>query len=233
VKIDSTTFFAELIGTLVLVFAGCGAVVFCGPSFTMLGIALGFGLSLMAMVYLLGPISGCHLNPAVSLAFLIKGKMDFSTFVSYVVAQVIGAAVAGALLLTICSFHTNGFDIHAVSHYSFAVNGYGVHSPAQFGLVSCLLMEVILTALFVWVVLGTGRSGFPKGFEGLVIGLALVLVHLVGIQVTGTSVNPARSLGVAIYKGGDALRQIWLFIVAPLMGSVIAVVLDRVFAPKK
>ena len=232
-KIDSSTFFAELIGTFVLVFAGCGAIIFCGPSFTMVGIALGFGFSLMAMVYLLGPICGCHLNPAVSFAFLLRGKMDFSAFLSYVVAQVMGAAVAGALLLFICSFHVNGFDVHAISHYSFAVNGYGVHSPAQFGLVSCLAMEILLTALFVWVVLGTGRTSFPKGFEGLVIGLALVLVHLVGIQVTGASVNPARSLGVAIYKGGDALRQVWLFIVAPLVGGALAVILDRTFTVKK
>ncbi len=232
-KIDSSTFFAELIGTLVLVFGGCGAVIFCGPTFSVIGIALGFGLSLMAMVYLVGPVSGCHLNPAVSLAFFLKKKISATTFAGYVLAQVVGAAVAGALLLIICSFHTSGFDIHAISHYSFAVNGYGVHSPAQFGLVSCLLMEVIITALFVWVVLGTTRTSFPKGFEGLVIGLALVLVHLIGVQVTGASVNPARSLGVAIYKGSEALQQVWLFIVAPLVGSVLAVVLDKVITSGK
>jgi aquaporin Z len=232
VKLNNSTFFAELIGTLVLVFSGCGAVIFCGSSFTIISIALAFGLSLMTMIYILGPISGCHLNPAVSFAYFLRGKISFVTFTGYTVAQFIGAAIAGALLLTICSFHTNGFDVHAISHYAFAVNGYGIHSPAQFGLVSCFLMETILTSVFIWIILGTGHASFPRGLEGLVIGFSLIMIHLIGTRVTGTSVNPARSFGVALYKGGEALHQLWLFVAAPLAGSVVAVILDLAIGKK-
>jgi aquaporin Z len=225
-------FIAELFGTMVLVMGGCGAVIFGGPTLSNLAISFAFGLTVITMAYTIGHVSGCHLNPAISLAMFLLKKIDASRFIQYIIAQFIGAAVGGAILLLMCHFHVQGFNIDELHSFGFASNGYGVHSPGHYGLVSCFISEVALTALFAWIVLGTTRTGFPAGFGGLVAGLALVMVHLVGIQITGTSVNPARSFGVAIYKGSDALRQLWLFILAPLMGAVLSTFLYKLTSQK-
>jgi aquaporin Z len=232
VEKTSQAFMAELFGTMVLVLGGCGAVIFGGPTLSNLAISLGFGLTVITMAYTIGHISGCHLNPAISLAMFLSNKIDASRLIQYIVAQFIGAAVGGAILLVMCHFHVQDFNIDELHSFSFASNGYGVHSPGHYGLASCFICEVILTALFAWVVLGTTRASFPAGFGGLVAGLALVMVHLVGIHITGTSVNPARSFGVAVYKGGDALSQLWLFIVAPLMGAILSTFLYKLTSQK-
>ena len=228
----SQAFLAELFGTMVLVLGGCGAVIFGGPTLSNLTIALAFGLSVITMAYTIGHVSGCHLNPAISLAMFLTNKIYASRLIQYIMAQCIGAAIGGAILLVMCHFHVQGFNIDELHSFGFASNGYGAHSLGHYGLVSCFICEVVLTALFAWIVLGTTRASFPQGFGGLVAGLALVMVHLIGIQITGTSVNPARSLGVAIFKGGDALSQLWLFIVAPFMGAILSTFLYKLTAQK-
>ena len=210
---------AELVGTFVLVFGGCGAAVLAGAKIGNIGVALAFGLSLLAMVYTIGPISGCHINPAVTLGLLLTKKMDARDAVGYVVAQVIGAILAAGLLLVIAKGVPGGYDPAVVG---FAANGYGLHSPGHYGLGAAFLAEVILTFFLVLTVLGATDIKAPVGFAGLAIGLVLTLIHLVGIPVTNTSVNPARSIGPALFVGGWALSQLWLFIVAPLIGAAIA-----------
>ena len=210
---------AELVGTFVLVFGGCGAAVLAGAKIGYLGVALAFGLSLLAMVYAIGPISGCHINPAVTLGLLLTKKMDQRDALGYVVAQGIGAILAAGLLLVIAKGVPGGYD-PAVA--GFAANGYDAHSPGHYGLGAAFLTEVVLTFFLVLTVLGATDVKAPVGFAGLAIGLVLTLIHLVGIPVTNTSVNPARSIGPALFVGGWALSQLWLFIVAPLIGAAIA-----------
>ena len=209
---------AEFIGTFVLTFVGCGAAAVSGGVegvLGVLGIAMAFGLSIVAMAYSIGNISGCHINPAVSLAMLVSKKMSGKDFVGYVVAQVIGALAAAGLLMTIgkmCSPVITGLG----------TNGYGDASFVHLNMTGALIVEVVLTFIFVLVILGvTSRDNFAS-VAGLVIGLALAFVHIIGIPLTGTSVNPARSLGPAIFAGGEALSQVWVFIVAPLVGGLIA-----------
>ncbi len=210
---------AELLGTFVLVFGGCGSAVLAADHIGYLGVALAFGLSLLAMAYAIGLISGCHINPAVTLGLLLAGKFSAKDVAGYVVGQVLGGTLAAGLLLVIVKGREAGYD-PAVA--GFAANGYGAHSPGGYGFASAFLAEVILTAFLVITVLGATDIKAPVGFAGIPIGLVLVLIHLVGITVTNTSVNPARSIGPALFVGGWALSQLWLFIVAPLIGAALA-----------
>lgn len=212
---------AEFIGTFTLVLGGCGAAVLAAPGpdgIGRLGVAFAFGLSVLAMAYAIGPFSGAHLNPAVTVGLTTAGRFPGRDVVPYVVAQVAGAVVASFAILLIAKGQA-GFDVQASG---FAANGYGAHSPGGFGLGSALLAEVILSFLFVLVVLGATARSAPIGFAGIAIGLALTLVHLVGIPITNTSVNPARSTGPALFVGGWALAQLWMFWVAPLAGGLLA-----------
>jgi aquaporin Z len=217
-------YLAESVGTFVLVFGGCGSAVLAGEKIGFLGVSLAFGLSLLAMVYTIGPISGCHINPAVTVGLLLSKKLDARYALGYVVAQVLGAVVGAGVLLMIAKGLPGGYDPAAAG---LAANGYGEHSPGHYGLVAALLVEIVLTAFLVLTVLGATDSNAPVGFAGIPIGFVLVLIHLVGIPVTNTSVNPARSIGPALFVGGWALSQLWLFVIAPLIGAVLAAGLYR------
>ena len=210
---------AELVGTFVLVFGGVGSAVLAGGHIGFLGVAFAFGLSLLAMVYTIGPISGCHINPAVTLGVLLAKKMDAKDAIAYVIAQIVGAIIAAAFILFIARGVAGGYD---PSVAGLGANGYGLHSPGQYSLAAAFVAETVLTMFLVLTVLGSTDIKAPVGFAGLAIGLVLTLIHLVGIPITNTSVNPARSIGPAIFVGGWALEQLWLFIIAPLIGAAIA-----------
>lgn len=211
-------FAAELFGTLVLVFFGCGAAVLGGFEIIgQLGIALAFGLAIIAMAYGIGPISGCHVNPAVSLAVFIAGRMSARETGLYWAAQFIGA-VAGAALVGVIA--QTGFA-------NLGQNGFDAASPGGYGLAAGAVFEVVATAIFVVVILGVTGAGGDRAFAGLAIGLTLAVIHIVGIQVTGVSVNPARSFGPAVLVGGEALAQLWLFIIAPSAGAALGALLFR------
>ncbi len=214
---------AEFIGTFCLVLIGCGSAVIAGQHIGFLGISFAFGLAVLAMVYAIGGISGCHINPAVSVAMLVAGKQRLKDTVFYVIAQCLGGIAAAAVLYLIAS----GLPGYSVAANGLGQNGFGVHSPGGYSLVACLVAEVVLTALFLFTILGATSARAPAGFAGIPIGLSLVFVHLVGIPITGTSVNPARSLGPAVFAGSGALSQLWLFIVAPLAGGIIAALVWR------
>jgi aquaporin Z len=218
---DMKRYLAEFVGTFVLVFASCGSAVLAGEKIGPVGISLAFGLSLLAMVYAIGPISGCHINPAVTLGIVITKKMDAKYAPGYVAAQILGAIVAAAVLLLIAKGVPGGYDPSSAAGF-FAANGYAEHSPGHYNLTSAFVAEVVLTFFLVFTVLGATDIRAPVGFAGIAIGLVLTLIHLVGIPVTNTSVNPARSIGPAVFVGGWALSQLWLFIVAPLIGAGLA-----------
>ncbi|HKN17528.1 MAG TPA: aquaporin Z [Candidatus Sulfotelmatobacter sp.] len=211
---------AEFFGTFWLVFGGCGAALFSaafpalGIGFT--GVALAFGLTVVTMVYAVGHISGGHFNPAISLGLVVGKRFSASDLLPYVIAQVAGGIAAAGVLFVIASGNAN-FDVHA----GFASNGYGLHSPGGYTALSAFVAEVVLTAFFLIVVMGSTDSRAPKGFAALAIGLCLTLIHLICIPVTNTSVNPARSTGPAIFAGGWALQQLWMFWVAPLLGGAL------------
>jgi aquaporin Z len=213
-------YIAEFVGTFVLVFGGCGSAVLAGDKIGFAGVSFAFGLSLLAMAYSIGHVSGCHINPAVTLGLFLTKKMDRKDLAGYWVAQVLGAIVGAAVLLVIAKGLPGGYDPAALG---FAANGYGDHSPGHYGLGAALLTEIVLTFFLVLTVIGATDVKAPVGFAGVPIGLVLVLIHLVGIPVTNTSVNPARSIGPALFVGGWALQQLWLFVLAPLVGSVLAV----------
>jgi len=212
---------AEMLGTLTLVFIGCGSAVLAGEYIGFAGISLAFGLAVLAMVYAIGGISGCHINPAITIAMLAAGKMKARDAVLYVIMQCIGAIIAAGILLAIAS----GRAGYTVAANGLGQNGYGAHSPAGYALGACLIAEIVLTAIFLLVVFGSTSERAPKGFAGVAIGFALAFIHLVGIPITGTSVNPARSLGPAVFAGGAALSQLWLFIAAPIIGALIAAII--------
>lgn len=219
-------YLAELIGTMVLVLMGCGSAVIAGQYIGYEGIAFAFGLAVVAMVYAIGGVSGCHINPAISISMLIAGKISVKDTVLYVVFQCIGAVVGAGILYGIVA----GTSSAAITN--LGQNGFGSASPAGYSLVSALIAEIVFTFIFVLVVHGSTHERVPKGFAGLAIGLTLVLVHLVGIPIDGTSVNPARSLGPAVFVGfanGTALSQLWLFWVAPIIGGILAAVVWKVF----
>ncbi|RLI49107.1 aquaporin Z [Candidatus Bathyarchaeota archaeon] len=215
---DVKKYVAELVGTFVLVFMGCGSAVLAGEYIGFVGISFAFGLSVVAMVYTIGGVSGCHINPAISISMLAAGKMKLKDTVIYIVMQCIGAII-GAIVLYGVAVGKPGYTI-AVN--GLGQNGYGVASPGSFSMVSGFIVEVILTFIFLLVIHGSTSNKTPKGFAGIAIGLSLVLIHLVSIPVTGTSVNPARSLGPAVIVGGIALNQLWLFWVAPIIGGLLA-----------
>jgi aquaporin Z len=209
---------AEFVGTFVLVLGGVGAAVIAGEQIGNLGVAFAFGLSLLAMAYAVGPISGCHINPAVTMGMLVSRKIDISEAVRYWIAQVLGAIVAAAVLLIIANSRKGGYD---AGQMGLGANGYGDHSPGGYSLGGAFLAEAILTAFLIFTVLAATDRLANVAFAGIPIGLVLTLIHLVGIPITNTSVNPARSIGPALFVGGWALSQLWLFIVAPLVGALI------------
>ncbi|RIK98430.1 MAG: aquaporin Z [Proteobacteria bacterium] len=221
---------AEAIGTFWLTFGGCGAAIFAA-GFPQLGIgfagvALAFGLTVLTMAYAIGHISGCHLNPAVTVGLAAGGRFPNAQVIPYIVAQVVGAIVAAAVLYWIAS-GAPGFD----AAKGFAANGYGEHSPGKYGLGSAFVAEVVLTAAFLFVIMGATHGRAPAGFAPIAIGLALTLIHLICIPITNTSVNPARSTGPALFAGTWALQQLWLFWLAPLIGGVIGGVVYRWLSP--
>ena len=211
-------YISEFIGTCVLVLFGCGTAVVTGAD--VVATSLAFGLSIVAMAYVIGNISGCHVNPAVSLAMLINKKMDVKEFCLYVVSQVLGAFFGVALLKMILAGTLMGTE-------ALGANGYGKLSASGISLVSAILVEVILTFVFIYTILGVTSDDKKGAVAGIVIGLTLTFVHLIGINLTGTSVNPARSLAPAVFLGGEALKQVWVFILAPFAGSAIAAVVYK------
>ncbi len=219
-------YLAEFIGTFWLVLGGCGSAVLAagipGVGIGYLGVSLAFGLTVVTMAYAIGPISGCHLNPAVSVGLCVAGRLEKKDLLPYIVSQVLGAIVAGGVLFLIASGNAN-FDVSA----GFATNGYGAHSPSGYGMVSALVCEIVMTLIFLFVILGSTDEDAPKGMAPLAIGLCLALIHLISIPVTNTAVNPARSTGVAVYVGGWAISQLWLFWVAPIVGAVLGSVIYK------
>lgn len=217
---------AEFIGTFWLVFAACGSAVlaaaFPSVGIGFLGVALAFGLTVLTMAFAIGHISGCHLNPAVSAGLVAGGRFPASELIPYWVAQVLGACLASTVLYVIASGRM-GFELEA----GFASNGFGVHSPGGYSLAAGLVTEIVLTMFFLFIILGSTDKRAPQGFAPLATGFGLTLIHLVGIPVTNTSVNPARSTGPALFVGGWALRQLWLFWVAPLIGGLLGGVIYR------
>lgn len=224
---------AEFFGTFWLVLGGCGSAVLAAafPDFGIgfVGVALAFGLTVLTMAYAVGHISGCHLNPAVSIGLWAGGRFPAKELVSYIIAQVIGATAAGGVLYLIATGKA-GFDLSG----GFASNGYGVHSPGGYSLLAALICEVVMTMMFLLVIMGATDKRVPAGFAPIAIGLCLTLIHLISIPVTNTSVNPARSTGVAIFVGGWAIGQLWLFWVAPIVGGVLGALVYRfIESPKE
>jgi aquaporin Z len=209
---------AELFGTLVLVFAGLGTAVLAGGKVGALGISFAFGLTLLAMAYAIGPVSGCHINPAVTLGMLLSKRIKAGEAIGYMVVQVIGAIIGAALVLVIAK----GAPGFIPSPDNFGINGYGDHSPGHYTLLAAFLTEALFTMLLVITVLGSTDERAPAGFAGLPIGLMLAVTNLAAIPVTNASINPARSIGPAVLVGGWAIEQLWLFIVAPLVGGIAA-----------
>lgn len=217
---------AEFFGTFWLVLGGCGSAVlaaaFPDVGIGLLGVSFAFGLTVLTMAYAIGHISGCHLNPAVSVGLWAGGRFPASKLVPYIVAQVAGAVVAGGVLFVIASGKA-GFDATA----GFASNGYGAHSPGQYSLMAALICEVVMTAMFLLIIMGATDKRVPEGFAPIAIGLGLTLIHLISIPVTNTSVNPARSTGVALFVGDWAMAQLWLFWMAPIVGALLGAAVYR------
>ena len=224
-------YIAEFFGTFWLVMGGCGSAVlaaaFPDVGIGLLGVALAFGLTVVTMAYAIGPISGCHLNPAVSVGLYMGGRFAGKELLPYIIAQVIGAIVAAAVLYVIASGAPD-FDVSK----GFASKGYGAHSPGGYSLLAALVAEVVMTMFFLLIILGATDKRAPAGFAPLAIGFTLTLIHLITIPVTNTSVNPARSTGVALFVGGWAVAQLWLFWVAPIVGAVIGAFAYKLISPK-
>ena len=220
---------AELVGTFWLVLGGCGSAVvaaaFPNVGIGLLGVALAFGLTVLTMAFAIGHISGCHLNPAVSCGLWAGGRFPAKELLPYIVAQVVGGVGAGGVLYLIAS-GKSGFELSA----GFASNGYGAHSPGGYSLLAALITEVVMTMMFLFVILGATDKRAPQGFAPIAIGLCLTLIHLISIPVTNTSVNPARSTGVAVFVGDWAMSQLWLFWLTPILGGMLGAVIYRVIA---
>ena len=223
---------AEFFGTFWLVLGGCGSAVlaaaFPNVGIGLLGVALAFGLTVLTMAFAIGHISGCHLNPAVSIGLWAGGRFPAKELAPYIVAQVLGGIVAGGVLFVIASGKA-GFDVAA----GFAANGYAEHSPGGYSLLAALVSEIVMTMMFLLIILGATDKRAPQGFAPIAIGLGLTLIHLISIPVTNTSVNPARSTGVAVFVGGWALAQLWLFWVAPIVGAVLGAAVYRFVGGEK
>ncbi|MDL2286473.1 aquaporin Z [Desulfococcaceae bacterium OttesenSCG-928-F15] len=223
---------AEFIGTFWLVLGGCGSAVLSTGALDVgigwLGVSLAFGLTVLTMAFAIGHISGCHLNPAVSLGLWVGGRFPGRDLAPYMIAQVLGGIAAGGILYLVASGKA-GFDLAN----GFACNGFGDHSPENYGMVAALITEIVMTMIFIFVIMGATDSRAPKGFAPIAIGLCLTLIHLISIPVTNTSVNPARSTGVALYAGGWAISQLWLFWVAPLIGGALGALIYRVIGFEK
>ena len=221
---------AEFIGTAWLVLGGCGSAVlaaaFPALGIGFVGVALAFGLTVLTMAFAIGHVSGCHLNPAVSVGLWAGGRFPAASLPGYIIVQVLGGIAGAWVLYMIASGHA-GFDVHA----GFASNGYGDHSPGGYGMTAALVCEVVMTFAFLFVILGATHGSAPHGFAPIAIGLCLTLIHLISIPVTNTSVNPARSTGPALFAGGAALDQLWLFWVAPLLGALLAGFVYRWLSP--
>ena len=219
-------YIAEFIGTFWLVFAGCGSAIFAAAfpdvGIGLAGVSLAFGLTVLTMAFAIGHISGCHLNPAVSIGLWIGGRFNAKDLVPYIIAQVAGGIAAGGALYLIAT-GKDGFSTSG----GFASNGFGDHSPDKYSMVACLLTEVLTTAFFLVIILGATAKRAPQGFAPIAIGLALTLIHLVTIPITNCSVNPARSTGVAVFVGDWAVSQLWLFWVAPIVGAIIGALVHR------
>jgi len=223
---------AEFFGTFWLVLGGCGSAVlaaaFPGVGIGLLGVSFAFGLTVLTMAYAIGHISGCHLNPAVSIGLWLGGRFPASRLLPYIVSQVAGAIVAGGVLYLIATGKA-GFDVSA----GFASNGFGEHSPGGYSLMAALITEVVMTMMFLLIILGATDKRAPQGFAPLAIGLGLTLIHLISIPVTNTSVNPARSTGVALYVGNWATDQLWLFWLAPIIGAALGAMVYRIIGDDK
>ena len=223
---------AEFLGTFWLVLGGCGSAVLAATfpevGIGLLGVSLAFGLTVLTMAYAIGHVSGCHLNPAVSIGLWAGGRFPAKELLPYIVAQVLGGIVAGGVLYLIASGKA-GFDVSA----GFAANGYGAHSPGEYSLFAALITEVVMTMMFILVILGATDKRAPQGFAPIAIGLCLTLIHLISIPVTNTSVNPARSTGVAVFVGDWATAQLWLFWVAPIIGGMLGAVIYRFIGSEK
>ncbi|AZQ60200.1 aquaporin Z [Maribacter sp. MJ134] len=221
---------AEFIGTLWLVLGGCGSAVLAAGfpelGIGFVGVSLAFGLTVITMAYAIGHISGCHLNPAVSIGLWVGGRFEGKDVVPYILSQVMGG-IAGAAILYMIATGKAGFEIGG-----FAANGYGEHSPGGYGMTSALITEIVLTFIFLFVILGSTYTKAPRGFAGLAIGLCLTLIHLISIPVTNTSVNPARSTSQALFAGDWAIGQLWLFWLAPIVGAVIAGLVYKFLSPE-
>jgi aquaporin Z len=211
-------YIAEMLGTFVLVLMGCGSAVIAGSQIGFYGVSFAFGLSLLAMVYAIGAISGCHINPAVTISMLARRKIGVKDAAAYIVLQCVGAVVGAGVLY----FIATGNPSYSIAANGLGQNGYDAASPSGFSMISVFAAEVVLTFIFLLVIHGSTSEKAPKGFAGISIGLSLVLIHLVGIPISGTSVNPARSLGPAVFAGTTALSQLWLFWVAPIIGALLA-----------
>jgi aquaporin Z len=224
-------YFAEFIGTLWLVLGGCGSAVIAAAypqlGIGFVGVAIAFGLTVVTMAYTIGHISGCHLNPAVSIGLWVGGRFDKKELLPYIIAQVLGG-IAGAGILFIIATGKAGFNIGG-----FAANGFGEHSPGGYNMLAAFVTEIVMTFMFLMIILGATHSKAPKGFAGLAIGLGLTLIHLISIPITNTSVNPARSTSQAIFVGGWAMSQLWLFWVAPIVGAVLAGFVFNMISPEK
>ncbi len=211
-------YIAELIGTMVLVLIGCGSAVISGGSVGFLGISFAFGFAVLAMAYGIGGVSGCHINPAVTVGALVAGRIGGKDAGMYIIFQIIGAIIGAGILYYIAS----GLSSYNIAASGLGQNGYAEYSPMKYPMISGFVAEVVLTFIFLIVILGATAKNAPAGFAGIPIGIALVIIHIVGIPITGTSVNPARSIGPALFVGGAALEQLWMFIIAPLIGAAIA-----------
>ena len=222
---------AEVIGTFWLVFGGCGSAVlaaaFPNVGIGLLGVSLAFGLTVLTMAYAIGHISGCHLNPAVSVGLAVGKRFPSSELIPYILAQIVGGVLGAAVLYLIAS-GAPGFALSG----GFASNGYAIHSPGAYSMLACLVAETVLTMMFLFIILGATDSRAPQGFAPIAIGLGLTLIHLIGIPVTNLSVNPARSTGPALFVGGWALEQLWMFWVAPIAGAAIAGIMYPAIAGK-
>ena len=225
-KANMRMYAAEMFGTFWLVLGGCGSAVlaaaFPDVGIGLLGVSLAFGLTVLTMAFAIGHISGCHLNPAVSVGLWAGGRFEAKQLLPYMIAQVLGGVIAGGVLFVIAS-GKEGFDVAA----GFASNGYGIHSPGGYSLLAALVTEIVMTMMFLLVILGATDKRAPQGLAPIAIGLCLTLIHLISIPVTNTSVNPARSTGVAIFVGGWAVGQLWLFWVAPVIGAIIGAAVYR------